>query len=115
MPQRSRPGTVTGAWRRPAPWCAALVVWVAATVADRPLVDAKDGSVQESTPLPAPGLIESITSEMVLIEAYVTDLSGHPVRGLTKDDFILEVDGLRRSIATSEYVEIRAPEGTPAG
>jgi VWFA-related protein len=51
------------------------------------------------------GYIEKGLSELVLIETHVTDGMGRPVRGLTKDDFILEVGSYRRSILSVDYHE----------
>lgn len=48
-------------------------------------------------------ILEKVTSELVLIETYATDGMGHPVTDLTRDDFILEVGGLRRPIASAEF------------
>lgn len=58
--------------------------------------------------------VEHVTSEMVLIESYVTDAQSHPVRGLTLDDFVLEVDGARRTPASLEFHEI-VPDRDGAG
>jgi len=71
-----------------------------------------------------PSRIEHVSSELVLIETYVTDGNGRPVPGLTAGDFVLEVDGHRRPIASVEFREV-APDplltgsspstGTPSG
>lgn len=66
---------------------------------------------RETTPR-VTGLVESVTSELVLIETYVTDLAGRPVRGLTKDDFRLEVNGLKRTIASAEFHELESSAGS---
>jgi VWFA-related protein len=67
-------------------------------------------------PIPHSSRTETVSSELVLIETYVTDGSGRPVKGLTKDDFILEVGGLRRPIASVEFREFGAPpEGAAQG
>jgi len=69
---------------------------------------------------PAPGVrrstyIEKGLSELVLIETYASDGLGKPVTGLTRDDFILEVGGLRRPIFSVDLQEAGAPAGaTPA-
>jgi VWFA-related protein len=71
----------------------------------------------DRTPAPdatAPPLIERVTTELVLIEVYVTDPAGHPMPGLTTDDFVLEVDGHRRPIATTEYHTVAAAGPPPA-
>jgi VWFA-related protein len=54
-------------------------------------------------------LIERVTTELVLIEVYVTGTDGRPVRGLGRDDFILKVDRRRKPIGSLEFVEA-APE-----
>jgi VWFA-related protein len=67
----------------------------------------------EPKPEPPPARsshVERVTSEMVLIDAYVTDWQGRPVRGLTLDDFVIEVDGAKRRPASIEFHEIAADE-----
>ena len=71
-------------------------------------------------------LIERATTELVLIEAYVTDAHGRALRGLNPDDFVLKVDRRRKPIGSLEFVEVapeaavpsrpsaEAPEATPA-
>ena len=54
---------------------------------------------------------ERVTSELVLIETYVNDLKGRPVRGLGPEDFVLMIDGKVAPIATVEFLE----QGPPAG
>jgi VWFA-related protein len=51
-------------------------------------------------------LLERVTSELVLIETYVTDPSGNPMRGLGAEDFVLQVDGRREPIASFELREM---------
>jgi len=63
---------------------------------------------------PAPAVprstyIEKESSELVLIETYVTDGLGKPVTGLTRDDFILEVGGLRRPIVSADFQDAGPP------
>ncbi len=48
-------------------------------------------------------LVERVTSELVLIEVFVTDTSGRAVPGLGAEDFMLEVDGHRKPIASVEF------------
>ncbi|MFQ5878256.1 MAG: VWA domain-containing protein [Acidobacteriota bacterium] len=64
---------------------------------------------------PAP-LVERATSEMVLIEAYVTGRDGRPVRGLTVSDFVLKVDRRAKPISSFEHVVIvpSSPEEAPS-
>ncbi|HET6277586.1 MAG TPA: VWA domain-containing protein, partial [Candidatus Polarisedimenticolia bacterium] len=62
-------------------------------------------------------LVETATSELVLIEVYVSDRKGRPVRDLTIDEFRLMVDRRSKPIASLEYYEIRPmqpDEGTTA-
>src|SRR5262245_61033398 len=54
-------------------------------------------------PIPHTGYVEKETSELVLIETYATDGLGHAVTDLTRDDFILEVGGLRRTIESADF------------
>jgi VWFA-related protein len=54
--------------------------------------------------------VEHAISELVLIEAYVTDAHGRPLAGLESDDFILTVDGHKSPIASIEFREVAAPE-----
>ena len=56
-------------------------------------------------------LIERVVSELVLIEAYVTDAHGRALVGLTPDDFTLIVDGRKSPIASFELREIAGQEG----
>jgi VWFA-related protein len=67
-------------------------------------------------PLPRSNYVERVTSELVLIETYVTDGSGRVVKGLTKDDFVLEIGGLRRPISSVEFREVEsAPPASGPG
>ncbi len=50
-----------------------------------------------------------ITSELVQLDAVVTDKKGQIVRGLTKDDFELYESGKRQQISFFEYVEAGKP------
>jgi VWFA-related protein len=60
--------------------------------------------------------VQRVTTELVLIETYVTDTQGRPIPGLTADDFELLVDGKPRPIATFEYREVVTPgAGGPPG
>jgi VWFA-related protein len=57
--------------------------------------------------------IEHVTSELVLIEAYVTDIKGRPIRGLGTDNFVLMIDGRVEPIASIEFRR-HAPAPEPA-
>jgi VWFA-related protein len=63
-----------------------------------------------AAPAPRP-LIERAVSELVLIEAYVTDTRGRPMTGLTADDFILMVDGHKSPIASFDLRAIAPQAG----
>ena len=54
--------------------------------------------------------------EVVRVDVVVTDKSGRPVTGLTKDDFTLTDEGKPQIIETFESVqlEVPAPSGAPA-
>jgi len=68
--------------------------------------------VPRGFPAPAPstsGLSERATVELVLIEVYVTDGRGRPIRDLTTDDFALMVDGHAKPIHSLEFREV-SPE-----
>ncbi|HET9370625.1 MAG TPA: VWA domain-containing protein [Vicinamibacterales bacterium] len=62
------------------------------------------------------------TSELIEVQAVVTDKSGTPARGLTRDDFVVTEDGVRQEIAQFHFVDLpppvaaqeRAPSLTPA-
>src|SRR5438445_9154782 len=70
--------------------------------------------VRDSGRPPAPRApIERVTSELVLIETYVTGADGRPIPDLTSDDFVLLVDGRRSPIASIEYRETAVPSVPP--
>ena len=64
-----------------------------------------------------PGQVPPLTFEtgveLVSVDVSVVDKTGLPVRGLTKDDFELEVDGAPRLIASSMFVEQSSKSGPP--
>ncbi len=78
-------------------WPAAILLACAATAA-LPLGAQEDETVGS--------LIETATSELVLIEVYVSDRNGQPVRDLTIDDFKLKVDRRTKAISSLEFYEI---------
>ncbi len=68
--------------------------------------------VSRGSPAPPPStssLSERATVELVLIEVYVSDGRGRPVRDLTTDDFALMVDGHAKPIHSLEFREV-SPE-----
>jgi VWFA-related protein len=83
----------------------ALVLGANALVSSAAL-QAVDGTDAQPAPgVPRSTYIEKGVSELVLIETYASDGRGKPVTGLTKDDFILEVGGLRRPIFSVDFPE----------
>ena len=63
---------------------------------------------------PARGtLVERVTSEVVLIEVFATDLKGHPVKDLRIPDLELKIDNRMppKVISTLEYIEPVQPAG----
>ena len=72
--------------------------------------------VSRGFPAPAPptsGLSERTTVELVLIEVYVTDGRGRPIRDLTTDDFALMVDGHAKPIHSLEFHEVSTDAPAP--
>jgi len=57
--------------------------------------------------------VERAVSELVLIETSVTDSRGHPLAGLTRDDFVLIVDGHRTPIASFDYHDVASSRAGP--
>ena len=68
------------------------------------------GARGDATRVPA----ERVTTELVLIETYVTDDQGRPIEGLTIDDFSLVVDGKPSPIASLDFRRLSTGAG-PAG
>ena len=64
-------------------------------------------------PVEKSGLVERVTSELVLVEAYVSERDGRPVRGLGPQDFVLMIDGHLKPIASVEFRQAAAPENGP--
>ena len=60
------------------------------------------GTPTGAAPVPA----ERVTTELVLIETYVTDGRGRPIEGLTAGDFTLLVDGKKVPIASLDFRRI---------
>ncbi|MGB6853273.1 MAG: VWA domain-containing protein [Thermoanaerobaculia bacterium] len=52
--------------------------------------------------------IETVEVEVINIDVYVTDKNGEPVRGLTKDDFVLSVDS--RGVPVSNFYAVTSEE-----
>src|SRR5689334_257320 len=76
------------------------------------------GTVPSGAPPEAPprsDLTERATVELVLIEAYVTDTRGRPLRDLTVDNFSLSVDGHARPIHSLEFRDGTIPPLPAAG
>ena len=47
--------------------------------------------------------------DVVAVDANVVDADGRPVRGLTADDFVVEVDGRWRRVLSADFVEHAGP------
>ncbi len=69
---------------------------------------------QEKPDKPSRARLRSIT-DLVLIDAQVTDRSGKPLKGLTKEQFSILEDGKPQSLASFEYSDVETMEtaGTP--
>jgi VWFA-related protein len=48
---------------------------------------------------------ETITVARILLDVRVTTGNGEPVRGLTREDFLVEVDGVRAEIESLEWID----------
>jgi VWFA-related protein len=77
---------------------AGCLLWAALWVQDPP----------GSTPPKFPAQIDLITVDTVVVDA-----KGNPVRGLTRDDFVLEEDGQIREILAFEAVVLPPPPRAP--
>jgi len=62
---------------------------------------------------PAPPVFTSET-ELVVVDVVVTDGKGAPVRGLTRDDFVVKEDGVAQAVATFEAVDRPTTAPDPA-
>lgn len=58
---------------------------------------------------------ETITVERILIDARVTDSLGHPVLGLTRDDFRVSIDGKVTEIVSVDWIPESSAARTLAG
>jgi VWFA-related protein len=56
---------------------------------------------------------ERVTTELVLVETYVTDDKGRPIEGLTIDDFTLVIDGKPRPIASLDFRRVSSESIAP--
>lgn len=70
--------------RRMTPWIAVLVLALPAVAQQQPFQ-------------------EKIDVNAVLIDAIVTDSSGHQILGLTRDDFVVKEDGVEQQIDSVDY------------
>ncbi len=52
--------------------------------------------------------------EQIIVDLVVTDKDGHPVSGITRDDLIVEEDGVPQSVISFEAVEVPASPAEPA-
>jgi VWFA-related protein len=58
---------------------------------------------QQAPPKPAPAGVLRVETRLVLVDVVVTDKSGQPVRGLTKDDFTLLENGKSQRITAFSF------------
>lgn len=87
------------------------VLWPAAALLACISVALPLAAQEEETGEPLEGsIVETVTSELVLIEVYVADRKGRPVRDLTIDEFKLKVDRRNKTISSLEYYEVRAAQ-----
>lgn len=54
---------------------------------------------------------EQVTVEVIEVPVYVSDSNGQPVRGLTKDLFVLRVNGRQQPIEYFDVIDFAAPSG----
>lgn len=83
--------------------------WRSAAVA----VLAAFASASAQDPPPQPTFRSGI--DLVTVDVGVVDADGNPVRGLTRDDFTLEVDGQPRTLVSVEYISYTVPDGPKPG
>ena len=57
-------------------------------------------AAQQPAPRKDPGLVLRVTTRLVLLDAIVLDKEGNTVKGLKSDDFTVNEDGVRQSIAS---------------
>ena len=63
-----------------------------------------------SAPVQEPPPRFAAEADLITVDVVVIDPDGQPVRGLTRDDFVVKEDGRRQSIAAFEAVEAAVPE-----
>src|SRR5512133_913387 len=78
------------------------IAMIAAVLAAGPL------SLAQTKPAPGPTPTFSARTELVLVPAIVTDHRGAHIAGLSKDDFIVEENGVEQKVATFEEVTATA-------
>jgi len=75
----------------------------------------QSGSLSQEAVRPRKPLQHEVTVTLKLIQVYVTDKKGNPVRNLTKDDFVLTDDGKEQKLTEFEEHVITLPaEAAPA-
>jgi VWFA-related protein len=88
----------------------ALLLWVVVAAAE--LSVARRAATAQTSPT-TPTFPSAV--DLVTVDAVVLDGKGQPVRGLTRDDFVLTEDGRPLTLATFEAVEAPAEPIAPAG
>jgi hypothetical protein len=64
---------------------------------------------------PAPDDVVRITTNLVQIDAVVTDKSGNPIKDLRASDFEVFQDGKPQKILSVSYINTEVPERTTEG
>src|SRR5690242_7893384 len=78
------------------------ILLLACALAATPLLPAQ--TQVKSEPGQAPSATFSARTELVLVPAIVTDHQGRHAAGLTKDDFIVQENGVEQKVETFEEV-----------
>jgi VWFA-related protein len=91
-------------------WLAGVVV---AVLVAWPAAQQKPVQRTPATPTPPQQPVFKSASELVEVDAVVTDKSGAVVRGLTRDDFTVSEDDKPQQLVQFSYVDIPLPEPEP--
>jgi VWFA-related protein len=56
---------------------------------------------------------EQVRAERVIVDAHVLDFAGRPVRGLSRTDFAVRVDGRNVELESAEWIDVASPNVPP--